>query len=209
MGTTTTVYIRPDSPTNDPDDGHRGGQWTSFNEGDQSAGFFTNASTGYIWQGNPTVLKVGDNTWIASDLKATTSLYTQAKQRHIDQGHLTVILPVVSSSVDLFNTHANKPIVGFIPFKITGVSNGSGEAAAGGGGGGAAGGGGGGAAGGGGGGGVEKCYTYLYIKGNFLPGSNFVIPGDGGSTPGGGTTPGGSGGNPSNGLFSGVPKLVK
>lgn len=210
-----TVHIRPDSPTNDPDDGHRAGQWTSFNftgssdrqNNDYTATSPSSSNKAYIYYGNPDVLKVGNDTYIDSAKKATNALYTAAKNRHYPPPSgpavdFKVLLPVVASNVDMFSKQGTTKILGFVPFEITGVSDSSGEK-----------GGGGYQASEGAGGGDKisyKCYTYLYIKGKFLQGY-YVIPGDGSTTPGAGTTPSdGSGGGGANfGLYAGIPKLVK
>jgi Flp pilus assembly protein TadG len=89
-----------------------GGQWTSF---------LTDANNvptirELIDNGNPVEIKIGDEIWIEPGTK--TTLYDYASTRVGD----TVLLPVVGND---FDTHADTPILAFVPFKITAAEGGS------------------------------------------------------------------------------------
>ena len=81
-----------------------GGQWTSFQTGDNNVP----TVRGFIANGNPNPLSIGDSIWIEPGTKNT--LFDELPQP------ADVFLPVVD---DVTNTHAMNVIVGFAPFHIT------------------------------------------------------------------------------------------
>ncbi len=103
-----TFYIGSDYHSPD------GGQWTSF---------LTDANNvptirDLIDHGNPSQVNIGDNIWIEPGTKDT--LYSEAATR---KGN-TVLLPIVC---DNFDTHAETPVLAFVPFYIEDAQGGSGK----------------------------------------------------------------------------------
>jgi Flp pilus assembly protein TadG len=82
-----------------------GGQWTSFLLDVNNAPTIRDL----IDNGNPTPLHVGDNIWIEPGTKDTLFSYAQSKVNE------TVLLPIVA---DDYDTHAETPIISFVPFYI-------------------------------------------------------------------------------------------
>lgn len=91
-----------------------GGQWTSFLTDANNVPTIRNL----IDHGNPSDLKIGDQIWIEPG--TMTTLYDDAATRIGD----TMLLPIVGND---FETHADTPILGFVPFKITAAEGGSGK----------------------------------------------------------------------------------
>lgn len=87
------------------------GQWTSFLLDENNVPAIRNL----IANGNPNPLKIGDKIWIEPGTK--TTLYSD-----VPVG-TDVLLPVVTS----IETHAEVPLISFIPFHITASVGGSGK----------------------------------------------------------------------------------
>jgi len=82
-----------------------GGQWTSFLIDANNVPIIRDL----INNGNPSEIKIGDEIWIEPGTK--TTIYSDAATRIGD----TVLLPIVC---DGFDTHADTPILAFVPFFI-------------------------------------------------------------------------------------------
>ena len=94
---------------------NQAGQWTSFNLDTNDV-----PTVSYLMaNGNPTPLSVGDSIWIEPGTK--TTLYNDAA-KYIGK---VVFLPVVNDND--FTTHAEAPIVGFLPFLLMASVGGSGK----------------------------------------------------------------------------------
>jgi Flp pilus assembly protein TadG len=88
------------------------GQWTSFGADDNNVPTIRNLMA----NGNPNPVSVGGDIWVEPGTK--TTLFDDAAN-YIGE---TVLLPVVSGDL---TTHAFDPIIGFVPFVITGAAGGS------------------------------------------------------------------------------------
>ncbi len=91
-----------------------GGQWTSFLIDANNVPTIRDLMD----NGNPTMLKVGDQIWIEPGTK--DSLYSYAREK-IGQ---TVLLPIVA---DNFGTNAATPLLAFVPFYVEDAVGGSGK----------------------------------------------------------------------------------
>jgi Flp pilus assembly protein TadG len=89
-----------------------GGQWTSFLIDANNVPTIRDL----IENGNPSEVNIGDNIWIEPGTK--TTIYSDVATRIGD----TVLLPIVC---DDFDTHAETPVLAFVPFKITDAQGGS------------------------------------------------------------------------------------
>jgi hypothetical protein len=78
---------------------------------------------GFIHDGNPTTLNIGDNIWIEPGTK--TSIYNHLTN-NLPAG-VTLPYTVTMAVVQDITTHASVPIIGFICFTITDVQGGSGK----------------------------------------------------------------------------------
>lgn len=96
------------------------GQWTSF----QTDANNVPTVRGFIANGNPNALSIGDSIWIEPGTK--TTLYANVQTKVTANGNtkgLDVILPVVNDAT----AHSGQPIVAFAAFHIDKADGGSGK----------------------------------------------------------------------------------
>jgi Flp pilus assembly protein TadG len=100
--------------------GCQSGQWTSF----QTDSNNVPTVRGFIANGNPVALNVGDSIWIEPGVK--TTLYANVQTKVTANGNtsgIDVMLPVVNDAT----AHSSQPIVAFAPFHIDKADGGSGK----------------------------------------------------------------------------------